>query len=82
MATRNVTNPLGPVTKKPNASTDYVFCEAARQRNFSKISPTKIGKRPIYRFFIDYDNHYYPVQGMLDWGSTSLVISPNAAKAF
>jgi hypothetical protein len=47
-----------------------------------KVSPTKIGKRPIYKFFIDFNGKYCPLQCMLDLGSTSLVISPEATKAF
>jgi len=46
------------------------------------MSPTKIGKRPIHTFFVEYDNRYYPLRCMFDLGSTSFVISPNAAKAF
>lgn len=40
------------------------------------------GKRQIYKFFIDYGNTYYPLQCMLDLGSTSFNISPNPAKVF
>ena len=73
---------LGSHTKKPYLSTDYVYYEASRHKKISKISPTKVLKRPIYRFFIDYNNRYYPLRCMLDLGSTSFVISPNAAKAY
>jgi len=44
--------------------------------------PTKIGERPIYKFFIDFDGKYFPIRCMLDLGSTSFVISPETAKAF
>jgi hypothetical protein len=33
-------------------------------------------------FFIDFDGKYFPLRCMLDLGSTSFVISPEAAKAF
>jgi len=42
----------------------------------------KIGKRPIYQFFSDYDGKYFTLRYMLDLGSTSFVISPEVAKAF
>jgi hypothetical protein len=47
-----------------------------------KVALTKIGKRPIYKFFIDFDGKYFPLRCMLDLGSTSFVISPQAAKAY
>jgi hypothetical protein len=46
------------------------------------VSETKIGKRPFYRFFIDYEGEYFPLRCMLDLESTSFVISPEAAKTF
>jgi hypothetical protein len=48
----------------------------------SKVSPTNIRKSLNYTFFIDPDNHYYPLQCMLDLGSTNFMISPNGAKVF
>jgi hypothetical protein len=72
--------------KKPNTSQDYVFYNSVNKHNdkplIQKISPTKIGDRPIYKFFIDFDGKYFPLRCMLDSGSTSFVISPQAAKAF
>jgi hypothetical protein len=56
MAKPKAIDQLGPITKKPNLSTDYVYYEASRHKTISKISPTKIGKRPIYQFFIIYIN--------------------------
>jgi len=74
---------LNPSVKKSNTSTDFVFYESARKdRKIRKISATKIGKQPIYRFFLDFDGKYFPLRCMLDLGSTSFVISPEAAKAF
>jgi len=74
---------FNPTIKKANTSTDFVFYEPARKNNkIQKISATKIGKRPIYRFFLDFDGQYFPLRCMLDLGSTSFVISPEATKAF
>jgi hypothetical protein len=73
-------------TKKLNTSNDYVFYSPVNKHNgkptIKKISPTKIGKRPIYKFSTDFDGNYFPLRCMLDLGSTSFVISPEAAKAF
>jgi len=72
-----------PKLKKHNSSTDYVFFNRAKKTgNVYKISPTKIGKRPIYKFFINVDGKYFPIRRMLDLGSTSFVLSPEATKAF
>jgi len=74
---------FNPSVKKPNKSTDFVFYEPAKKNmKIQKISATKIGKRPIYRFFLDFDGQYFPLRCMLDLGSTSFVISPEATKAF
>jgi hypothetical protein len=59
-----------------------VYYQPALHPKIQKISATRIGKRPIYRFFIDYDGKQFPLRCMLDNGSTSFVISPEAAKAF
>jgi hypothetical protein len=82
MAKRKASEPLQRYPKKINSSTDYVYYQPALHPKVQKVSATKIGKRPIYRFFIDYDGKYFPLHCMLDLGSTSFVISPDAAKAF
>jgi hypothetical protein len=83
MMKRNATSQLDHRVKRNNISNDFVYHQpATKTHKISKISPAKIGKRPIYEFFIDHDNKYYPLRCMLDFGSTSFVISPNAAQAF
>jgi len=82
MAKRKASEPLERYPKKINTSTDFVYYQPALHPKIQKISATKIGKRPIYRFFIDYDGKHFPLRAMLDNGSTSFVISPEAAKAF
>jgi hypothetical protein len=72
--------------KKRNTSQDYVYYNAVNKHNkkplLQKVTPTKIGERPIYKFFLNFDGKYFPVRCMLDLGSTSFVLSPEAAKAF
>jgi len=82
MSKRKASEPLLKVPKKQNTSTDFVYYQPASHPKIRKVSATKVGKRPIYRFFIDYDGNYFPLRSMLDLGSTSFVISPEAAKAF
>jgi hypothetical protein len=83
MSKRKATSQLDHQVKRNNTSKDFIYYLPARKTHkITKISPTKIGKRPIYKFFIDHDNKYDPLRCMLDLGSTSFVISPNAAKAF
>jgi len=83
MSKRKATSQLDHLVKCNNTSKVFVYYLPARKTHkITKISPTKIGKRPIYKFFIDYNNKYFPLRCMLDLGSTSFVISPNAAKAF
>src|SRR5258707_1019713 len=83
MSKRKATSQLDQQVKRNNTSKDFVYYQPAKKtRKITKISPTKIGKRPIYKFCIDHNNKYYPLRCMLDLGSTSFVISPNAAKAF
>jgi len=82
MSKRKASEPLLGVPKKQNTSTDFVYYQPASHPKIKKVSATKVGNRPIYRFFIDYDGNYFPLQCMLDLGSTSIVISPEAAKAF
>lgn len=68
--------------KKLNSSTDFVSYQSASSQKIRTVSANKVGKRPIYRFFIDYGGQYFPLRCMLDLGSMSFVISPEAAKAF
>jgi len=69
-------------TMRQNTSSHYVYYDSARNKMISKVLLTQIGKRPIYKFFIDEDNHYFPLRCMLDMGITAFVISLNTAKAF
>jgi len=82
MSKRKASEPLLRNLKKPNTSTDFVYYQPASHPKVKKVSATKVGKRPVYCFFIDYDGNYFPLRCMLDLGSTSFVISPEAAKAF
>jgi transposase InsO family protein len=82
MAKRKASEPLERFPKKINTSTDFVYYQPATHPKVKKVAATKIGKRPIYKFFVDYDGKYFPLRCMLDNGSTSFVISPEAAKAF
>jgi hypothetical protein len=82
MAKRKATECLDRHSKKINASTDFVYYQPALNPKIRKLSSTKIGKRPTYRLFIDYEEKYFPLRCMLDLGSTSFVISPETVKAF
>jgi len=83
MLKHKATNEVSLTAKNSNSSTDFVFYEAYRKdKKIKNISATKIGKRPIYRFFLDFDNQYFPLQCMLDLRNTSFVMSPEAAKDF
>jgi len=84
MSKRKTDAELAPTnSKKSNTSKEYVYHMAARKgAKVYKVSPTKIGKRPIYKFFIDFNGKYFPLRCMLDLGSTSFVISPEATRAF
>jgi hypothetical protein len=82
MAKHKASEPLERHPKKINASTDYVFYQPILNPKIRKISATKMGKRTIYRFFIDCDGKYFPLRCMLDLGSTSFVVSLEAAKVF
>jgi len=43
--------------KRVNTSQDFVYYSAGKESHkVDKISPTKIGKRPIYKFFFDHHN--------------------------
>jgi len=82
MSKRKAAEPLLGVPKKQNTSTDFVHYQPGSHPKVKQVSATRVGKRPVYRFFIDYDGKYFPLRCMLDLGSTSFVISPEAAKAF
>jgi hypothetical protein len=82
MAKRKASEPLERYPKKVNTSTNFVYYQPALHPKIQKISATKIGKRPIYRYFIDYDGRQFALRCMFDNGNTSLVISPEAAKAY
>jgi len=82
MSKQKSSEPLLRNLKKPNTSTDFVYYQPASHPKVKKVSATRVGKRPIYHFFTDYDGNYFPLRCMLDLGSTSFVISPEAAKAF
>ena len=83
MTKRKATEQLDHTAKKPNTSPDFVFYESYQAINkIREISHTKIGKRAIFRFLLDLDNQFSPLRCMLDLGSTSIVISPEAAKTF
>jgi hypothetical protein len=68
--------------KKLNSSPDFGYYHPALSDEVQKISATRVGERPIYWFFIDHDWQYFLLKYMLDRGSISFVISPEAAKAF
>jgi len=82
MAKRKASEPLERKSKKINSCTDFVYYQPALHPNIRKLSATKIGKRPIYRLFIEYNGKYFPTRCMLDWGSTSFVLSAQVAKVF
>jgi len=82
MSKRKASEPLSGLPKKRNISTDFVYYQPASHPKVKKVSATKVGKRPIYCFFVNYDGKYFPLRCILDLGSTSFVISPEAAKAF
>jgi len=72
-----------PDTKKLDTSQDYIFYNSAKNNGkVCNVSPTKIGKRPINKFFIDIHRKYFPLRCMLDLGSTSFLISTEATEAF
>jgi hypothetical protein len=81
MAKRKASEPLERYPKKANTSTDFVYYQPTLHPKIQKISATRCGKRPIYRFFIDHDGRQFPLRCTLDNGSTAFVISPEAAKA-
>jgi hypothetical protein len=82
MSKCNTPEPPKRIPKKINSSTDFVYYQPATHPKIHKVSATKIGKHPIYRFFIDYDGKYFPLRCMLDLEITSFDISPEAVKAF
>jgi len=82
MSERKASEPLLGIPKKQNTSTDFVYYQPASHPKVRQVSATRVGQRPIYRFCVDYDEQYFPLRCMLDLGSTSFVISPEAAKVF
>ena len=82
MSKFKASEPLQRHSKKMNASTGFVYYRSATTPKVKRVSSTKIGERPIYKFFINCNGEYFPLRCMLDLGSTSFVISPEAAKAF
>lgn len=46
------------------------------------MSAMKVDKRLIDQIFIDHGNHYFSLRCMLELGSTSFIISPEAVKPF
>jgi len=63
MSKRKATEKLDYQVKRGNISKDFVYDSSAKTTHtINKMSPTKIGKRPIYKFFINYDNKYYPLR--------------------
>jgi hypothetical protein len=82
MSKRKALEPMLMHLKKINTSTDFVYYQSGKPRNIRNVSSTKIGKRPIYQFFIEYHTPYFPLRCMLDLGSNSFVISPEAEEAF
>jgi len=81
-AKRRHSEPLRRQRNKFNSSTDFVQCQPATLKEIQKVCATRIGKRLIYRFFNQCKIQYFPLTCLLDVGSTSFVISPEAAKAF
>jgi hypothetical protein len=61
MLNHKATEKLAPsILKKPDLSKDFVHHIAPRKEaKVYKIAPTKIGKLPIYKFFIDFDGKYF-----------------------
>ena len=83
MLKRNNSEDLSsPAMTIHNSSTDYVFYTSASKKELQFVSATRIGTRPIYKFFFEVKQTYFPLRCMLDLGSTSFVMSPEAAKAF
>jgi hypothetical protein len=82
MAKRKASEYLERHPKKINSSTDFFYYQPALHHKIRKVSATKIGKRPIYCFFIDYNSKFFPLRCILDLGSTSFIILPETAKPF
>jgi len=72
-----------PEYKEPNNSSDCFFYQPARiGQKTNNVSTTKIANRPRCMCCLDINETDFPLRFMLDLGSTSFVISPEAAKAF
>jgi hypothetical protein len=79
---RKASEPLLRQPKKFNTATDFVYYQSASAQKINKVSATKVGKRPNFRFFIDHNSQYFLLRCMLDLGSTSFLMSPEAAKDY
>jgi hypothetical protein len=84
MSKRKATEDISsPILIKSNTSKDEVYYMTAKKGDMVYIvSPTKIGKGSIYKWFIDFDGQYFLLRCMRDLGSTSFIISQPAAKCF
>jgi hypothetical protein len=82
MNKHNATKDLSsPFPSKPNPLKDYVYYIAGRKGvKLDRVAPTKVGKRPIYKFFKHLNRKCLPLKCMLDLRSTSFVNFPEAAK--
>jgi hypothetical protein len=63
-------------------SADFAHYQPALLPKIPTVSATKIWKRPIYCFFVDYNGKYFPPRCMVHLGSTAFHIWPEAAKSF
>jgi len=81
MSQRKASETLLRKTKKSNQTFDFVYHQSASTQKVGKITTTEIGKQPIYPFFINCDWNYFPLRCILDLGSTSFVLCPDAAMA-
>jgi hypothetical protein len=83
MSKRKGFEPLVRNSKRPNISTDCIFFHTiSKDKKIHQVAAMKIGKKPIYRSFVDYNNQYYPVRCIPNLGFTSFVISSEATIAF
>jgi len=83
MSKWKATDPVGHTTKKPNTFTDFHFYEPIRENGkIRKVSATKVGKQPLCKFIVDFDNWYFPLRCMLIQGCTSFILFLQAATAF
>jgi hypothetical protein len=59
-----------------------VIINQLRLITFIKCQLLRLARDQYINFFIDFEGKYFPLRCILDLGSTSFVISPEAAKAF